>query len=607
MGRRVVSLACVACLLDGAEGSVMTHVWRPGSPDFEYPENKIEHLQSRENFGVAVAGGGLRGMGLAQGVTRSLRDAGLLDRAKYLSITSGSVWFGIPLYYQTQDSIDDFLGKSLPPSELTPEALVGEAAGKAVTRLSWPWYQKFPKSLAANHSHQEYRRLSESFGEMLAGVEDLAGLPEKVTQCLQNICTCALDSLIPEGSPHELWHLVTGLLLHPYGITKPHSTHCHPTKLNSTRAKLGKHQHIYVSQDVEHKLPFLLSQSSVFSTSSGTDPSNPLVAFPMENSPLYTGVPVGLSPDLLGPEKFQGFGDVLVEPFAGSSVAMGQVPVGAEGEMEVRRKTDAVNIGDLGTWQGTATAYIADWQIRPTVVEKTNKYPCLATVAKKFLPQAQLWSPLDVNDKGVPVTRNMPIGDAGVYDDLGHLPLLRRGVKKMVILDSAAIHDDMMDGKPNPEEMVYVKAAFGAKGFLTPPNPAGSPNPMMAEHFLTVFEPSEFDGFWQKMMERYDAGEPAVIRGNFTVVDNPHFGIKGGWTVEIVWVLCFPSKQWRKQLPAVTDEHLFDYLPNVVSSEPRSHFELSALTQYASWLFDHVVNKEIEAMLAGTPTTEFVV
>lgn len=88
-----------------------------------------------------------------------------------------------------------------------------------------------------------------------------------------------------------------------------------------------------------------------------------------------------------------------------------------------------------------------------------------------------------------------------------------------------------------------------------------------------------------------------MVRGNFTVVDNPHFGIKGGRKVEIVWVIAMPSEKFRSSLPYSTAKHLPAYFPNVISSEPRSHFELSALAQYSSWLLDVVAMKEIRAML----------
>merc|ERR1712224_1100515 len=100
--------------------------------------------------------------------------------------------------------------------------------------------------------------------------------------------------------------------------------------------------------------------------------------------------------------------------------------------------------------------------------------------------------------------------------------------------------------------MVYLKAAFGAPGFLDPPNPAGSPNPMMGENFSTVFNPAEFPQLWQDLQDAVKQGEPAVVRGKYTVVDNPRLGIVGGWQVEIVWVALLPSASWMKALPRAT-------------------------------------------------------
>eukprot|EP00413_Alexandrium_margalefii_P010206 CAMPEP_0204535666 /NCGR_PEP_ID=MMETSP0661-20131031/13877_1 /ASSEMBLY_ACC=CAM_ASM_000606 /TAXON_ID=109239 /ORGANISM="Alexandrium margalefi, Strain AMGDE01CS-322" /LENGTH=66 /DNA_ID=CAMNT_0051542161 /DNA_START=8 /DNA_END=205 /DNA_ORIENTATION=+ len=59
------------------------------------------------------------------------------------------------------------------------------------------------------------------------------------------------------------------------------------------------------------------------------------------------------------------------------------------------------------------------------------------------MPHADTWSPLGrKDDRGVPISDALAVGDAGIYDDLGHLPLLRRGIRKLVIYDSSAVHDN---------------------------------------------------------------------------------------------------------------------------------------------------------------------
>jgi len=247
-------------------------------------------------------------------------------------------------------------------------------------------------------------------------------------------------------------------------------------------------------------------------------------------------------------------------------------------------------------WQGVTTCALGAWQIRPWAVRVAEFLPCTAEVGEQLMPHHQVWSPLDLNATDqLPIPHVVPVGDAGVYDDLGHLPLLRRGVKKIAIYASAA----NVDGQVTLEANVYVKAAFGAPGGLKPPNPAGSPNPQMEVGHLTVFEPSEFAAFWEQAQGKLAAGEPPVIRGTYTVVDNPNYGIVGGWQVEVVWVLMLPSGTFRSALPARTEDSLPAYFPSFGAAEPLSHLELSTLSQYASWLTETVAAKEIRAMLDG--------
>jgi len=235
---------------------------------------------------------------------------------------------------------------------------------------------------------------------------------------------------------------------------------------------------------------------------------------------------------------------------------------------------------------------------------------CLVPLGQKIIPGAATWSPLDVDRRGVPITHDMPIADAGVYDDIGHIPLLRRGVKKMVLYDSSAVRDNSTGRLfSNLEEMVYVKAAFGQPGEPEnrggipglEPDLAGAPNPMMAEHTLTVFEPSEFAPLWEQTQAALAKGEPLVFRGTYTVVDNPHFGIKGGWQVEIVWVFTLPSRSFMSALPQETQDDLHEYFPNYSFGDSFSHLELSVMAQYSSHLTEQRVVQEVLAMLGDSP------
>jgi len=151
----------------------------------------------------------------------------------------------------------------------------------------------------------------------------------------------------------------------------------------------------------------------------------------------------------------------------------------------------------------------------------------------------------------------------------------------------------------NPCEMVYLLAAFGQPGCLNPANPAGSPNPMMERDALTVFRPTEFGPVWAKLKAARASGRPAVVRGKFTVVDNPRFGIIGGWQAEVLWVSLFPVAEWRSRLPRSSAEKLAAFFPNYLAGEVESHFEFGALSQLSSWLTEQAVVGEVQKMLNG--------
>jgi len=129
----------------------------------------------------------------------------------------------------------------------------------------------------------------------------------------------------------------------------------------------------------------------------------------------------------------------------------------------------------------------------------------------------------------------------------------------------------------------------------------------MQRDFLTVFEPSEFEGLWSELEANYKAGRPVVIRGRYTVVDNLHFDIVGGWQVEIVWVIALPIRLWRAALPARTAAALPAWFPNYHANDLTTHMELSAFSQLISWITQQYVVKELREMLEQGGTTNIAV
>lgn len=571
------------CTVATASATTSARTWRPSTAGFAFPEDEwsevlAQHLGGKD-FGVALAGGGTRGLALGHGILRSLRETGLLGKAKYLSVTSGSVWLGIPFYYQSLDSLDDYLGSTLQPTQMLPEEVV-KKTGTAVSRITY--LSEYPKGYQAGDSNKTVGTLLGSEANSTSKTVEsgsIFGCPED-----EGWCACMVSRFQP-GSGHQLWSLfVAYIFLHPFDLAGRDSTHCHESQLERMRAKFGNSKTIYTAKDVSRKLPFLLPQSAILAPYTGLQADDPLKFFPLEQTPLYTGTVPAYPKNQSGMPH--DIGDVLVESFAWDSKMVS--PWNATNEdLMLDLSRGFFNAGDLAEWGGIATSYVADFQIR----EWADKIPrCLIAEGEKLLPQAKLWSPMEVDEKSVPVTYEQAVGDAGVYDDLGHIPLLRRRISKMAIITSEAIHLDLC-------EMTYVLAAFGQPGCLTPPNAAGASNPKMKAGSLTVFEPSEFPAFWSQVQSAVKANESAVIRGRYSVVDNEVLGIKGGWKADIVWVIILPSKTFRESIPPQTSKLLPTYFPNDLASEMKTRFEMSVASQYASWLMQRSVAKEISEML----------
>jgi len=345
---------------------------------------------------------------------------------------------------------------------------------------------------------------------------------------------------------------------------------------------------MFVARDRSQQLPFLLSQAAILAPASGRH-GDLIQYWPIEDTPLYTGIFQSFSGTNATP--YGAVGDILTEAFAWPGEVLNPVPLQPMTEVSIDRKPRLGNLGQLAMLSGMATAYGADFQVRPWTV----KIPECAVAAIEMLqPHAPIWSPLLTDKEGVPVTQELAIGDAGIYDDLGHIPLLRRRISKLVIYDSSAVHDNSTGADMEDLcQMTYTRHAFGQSGCNRIPWPNIPP--------VTVFEPSEFRPFWSKVVQLHRAGEPVVVRGRFTVVDNAHLGITGGWQADVLWVIAVPVRAWSESLPLTTSRMLKEYFPNYLASEMNNRFSISAASQLASWLTNFAM-PEIQQMLAEQPT-----
>merc|ERR1712217_190556 len=90
---------------------------------------------------------------------------------------------------------------------------------------------------------------------------------------------------------------------------------------------------------------------------------------------------------------------------------------------------------------------------------------------------------------------------------------------------------------------------------------------------------------------------PVVVRGNYTVVDNKHFGITGGWKVEIVWAFQTPIPEWTLALPNSTRSVMDPFVPNIRAVKGLHKLDMGTMSQYAGWYTERAEVDEVSAML----------
>ena len=78
-------------------------VWQNAGTAYAWPEDDVEAVASKPSVGVAFSGGGTRSYAASVGVAQALEALGLLSKIKYMSGVSGGSWFVSALAYDQSD------------------------------------------------------------------------------------------------------------------------------------------------------------------------------------------------------------------------------------------------------------------------------------------------------------------------------------------------------------------------------------------------------------------------------------------------------------------------------------------------------------------------
>jgi predicted acylesterase/phospholipase RssA len=241
------------------------------------------------------------------------------------------------------------------------------------------------------------------------------------------------------------------------------------------------------------------------------DNSPPLpTRIPLETTPLY----VGVRPVYRGAGSYgRDIGGGYVQPFGFDSEAPDEPPDAAS---HVRVRLGATRHRyTLSDMMGATCAAPAE---------------ILTQAGLNFIgfPEFRYWPLVGVGDIAA---KEYEIGDGGILENLGIMPLLARKVKNIIVFVNTK--DELRGG------------GLGLINTSIPPLFGQTPG-FETNH---VFPASQYQKLVEGLLAAKEVGQTVMFRDRYTVMGNAHHGIQGGWEANILWVYNERVPAWEQRLP----------------------------------------------------------
>ena len=476
--------------------TLQTNVWMNKDTSYLFAEEKLP--QPPRKTAVCFSGGGTRAMAAAFGQLRGLHTLGLMDNVGYISCVSGGSWAStIYTYYRsgTNDD-DDLLGPVTNPADITYTNL----DQMPTSRLGYP-----------------------------------------ATLSLRDV----LLKLMEEGlEADRLWLEGVGrVFFAPFGFHETDKPAYFSLDANTVADIVARNPQLagatfYTARE---KRPFLLINGTLL----GPDALAPfaqekIVGFEM--TPLYIGVPYGQTIAYESEHEqtqTQPIGGGYVEPFAfgGSAPTTPCQPSSLPGVCDVKvvGGKRPFSLTDASGISSSAFAAIAD---------KLH-------IANALDPEQPYWP---INQGQFQDATTFTFGDGGNIENYGLIPLLLRGINRIVVFvnSETKLGLDYDPSQPPGKDVVdaFLPPLFGFPNQINPNN--------------TVFTQQAWQNLITALQTQKQQGLPLVTIQTHTVQANAWWGLPGGWDVDICWVYNDRVASWEQQLPDHLQEQIKlgnDFLP----------------------------------------------
>ena len=180
---------------------------------------------------------------------------------------------------------------------------------------------------------------------------------------------------------------------------------------------------------------------------------------------------------------------------------------------------------------------------------KGHRFALSDVVGTSGAAPAEVLNNLLIRQVGFPDFRHWPLtklgktssktyefGDGGNIENLGILPLLKRGVEKIVVFVNTKKPLERAGSKIRTNKAIELLFR------------SGSVNQVFAE--------DELEPLKDALMSRAEVGDAAVVSKSYTTVANAHHGIEAGHDVQVLWVYNNLYQSWCDHLPAAIREQI---------------------------------------------------
>jgi hypothetical protein len=473
----------------------------------EFPEWELPWLRARPNVGLCLSGGGTRALCAAIGYMRGLQELGLLERVRYTAGVSGGSWALVPYSFWERGPADDaeLFGPILAPDQLDDETLEAE----------------LPATELAACATRDFRG-------------------------------ALFDDLLEEGAGAAWIGAVGEIFLAPFGLwdrARPRSYSLDEATRSALLARQPADAGLRADDFalLRPNRPFPVVQSTLLGPTEHGELRR-FDAVSLQFTPLYVGCPVNHDVDLdyaphsVGRRRIRvqrTIGGGLIEPFAFG----GAGPIEVVGPLTDYALAELPLTRELAFMAGTSsTAFAAAIQRVPELSSRRSAADGKAQEQRR-LPCVRCWP--RSTDNGLE-TEMWEVGDGGLIDNYGLLPLLQRGIETAIVLINTVqpLDLDYAPGQGSYDKRIdnYLPPLFGVC--------EDSEGLQLARN--QVFPSEELGELVAALQTAKRAGGPLVVVREHQLLDNPWWRIHGGRKLKVAWVYLDRVPRFESLLPRDT-------------------------------------------------------